>query len=83
MEDAREVMTFTFKLHRLVWCWSIIIVDAIRTVLDYLRNDERRDHEAEPRRGHVTEAVARVDEWLSSDKPTRAGSRSMTGILEG
>lgn len=44
------------------------VIDAIRAVLDYLRDDERRDYETQPRRGHVFESIARLDEWLSGDE---------------
>ena len=40
------------------------VIEAIRAMLDYLRDDERRDYVSNPRTGHVFESIARVEAWL-------------------
>ena len=45
------------------------IKDQIRTVLDYLWDDERKNYEAEPSEGHVFESLAAVDAWLTHYEP--------------
>jgi hypothetical protein len=44
---------------------SNIPVSAIRSLVDYLRNDERKDFEAKPCRSHIFHSVRAVDRWLA------------------
>lgn len=45
---------------------------AVRAVVEYLRDDERRDFEEGPGSGHIFEAVSAVDDWLADNPPPDA-----------
>lgn len=69
--------------------WRVMPMDgelacALRTIVDSLWDDERRDHEASPSENHLFTCLQIVDEWLEGrgEKPRTAASRPTDETLQ-